>query len=279
MAWGKKAKFVPVIKMPVESEADHWAVEMVYSLHADITSVMQTERSKQRHIGISEIGTECDKCLCRKLSGLYAPELPDSSNWLAQIGTFGHSGLEEHFGKIHPIPKGLTPTPQAPHYHLERRLQIRDWLGGNSDMYVEGGIHNGAAFGIVDDWKFQGTKKIAEKTGKGEISRTYYVQMNVYGLGYEQIGLPVSHLLLYALPRDAELDAARPVLMRYDRQVALDAIARCEQFQAIAEIVGWEALIERQKTAAQAGLKEKCWDCDRFDALERNSFFDGLIPS
>lgn len=273
MGWGKRAKFVPVNLTPQQGPQDEWALGMVHSIHADVMSVMQTERSKQRSIGISEIGTDCDKCLTRKLSGLYEPELPGSDSWKAQIGTFGHAGLEEHFGQLHPNVEHFTPTIYEPRYHLERRLQIRPWLGGSCDMYVEGGVVNGQPYGLVDDWKFQGARSLGD-TGKGKIPSYYFVQMNTYGLGYELLGMPVSHLVLYALPRDDELNAARPVLMRYDRQVALDAIARCERFMAAAELVGWEALIDRQQSANDTG--GHCWDCPRYEAIENRTFIDDL---
>lgn len=271
--WKQPAKFVPVNLTPNEPQ-DAWALSMVHSIHADVMSVMNTERSKQVKIGPSEIGTDCDKCLARKLSLLYPPEPPSSDGWKAQIGTFGHAGLEEHFGKIHPnrsdpnFPADVTLD--NPNYHLERKLQIRPWLSGSCDMYVEGSQPHG----LVVDWKFQGARALA-KTGKADIPSYYHVQMNTYGLGYELLGLPVSHLVLYALPRDDELNAARPVLMRYDRQVALDAIARCERMMAGAEIVGWEALIDRQQSANDVG--GHCWDCPRFDKRETHTFIDDLL--
>lgn len=271
------AKFVPVNLTPGDTAADQWALGMVHSIFGDVMSVMQTERSKQVTVGPSEIGTDCDKCLARKLSLLYPPEIPGSDSWKAQIGTFGHAGLEEHFGKIHPLPtsefeqSAITgPTLTDPHYHLERKLVMRPWLSGSCDMYVEGS----APHGMVVDWKFQGPSSL-KKTSTGKIPSYYFAQMNLYGLGYELLNMPVSHLVLFALPRDDELNAARPVLMRYDRQVALDAIARCERMMAAAELIGWEALIERQPSANDTG--GHCWDCPRFERQENHTFLDDLL--
>lgn len=289
--WKQPAKFVPVNLTPGDTPEDQWALSMVHSIFDDVMSVMQTERSKQITVGPSEIGTDCDKCLARKLSLLYPPETPGSDSWKAQIGTFGHAGLEEHFGKIHPAPWArptdlwtpdpgdrhaadgtdkFPPTITSPHYHLERKLVMRPWLSGSCDMYVEGS----APHGLVVDWKFQGARSLGD-TGKGKIPSYYFAQMNLYGLGYELLGMPVSHLVLFALPRDDELNAARPVLMRYDRQVALDAIARCERMMAAAELVGWPALIERQPSANDTG--GHCWDCPRFERQENHTFIDDLL--
>ncbi len=291
MGFGQPKKFVPVNLTPGDSEGDQWALGMVHSIFGDVMSVMQTERSKQLKIGPSEIGDHCQKCLARKLSLLYPPELPGSDSWKAQIGTFGHAGLEEHFGDIHPLPwdpwesdgtesssrfmvSGRDRYPATmtdPHYHLERKLHIRPWLSGSCDMYVEGS----APHGLVVDWKFQGANTL-KKSGSGKLSKTYFVQMNTYGLGYELLGMPVSHLVLFALPRDDELNAARPVLMRYDRQVALDAIAECERLMEVAELVGWENLIDRLPSANDVPGADRCWDCPRFAAREERTFIDDL---
>lgn len=281
MGFGQPKKFVPVNLTPGDSEGDQWALGMVHSIFGDVMSVMQTERSKQLKIGPSEIGDHCQKCLARKLSLLYPPELPGSGDWKAQIGTFGHAGLEEHFGQIHPLPEYPVhpgeygadgPNMTDPFYHLERKLHIRPWLSGSCDMYVEGT----APHGLVVDWKFQGANTL-KKSGSGKLSQTYFVQMNTYGLGYELLDMPVSHLVLFALPRDDELNAARPVLMRYDRQVALDAIARCERLMEVAELVGWENLIERLPSANDVPGADRCWDCPRFAAREERTFIDDLV--
>jgi len=277
--------FQPVIMFEPTSQADHLAVAMVQSLHADIAETMNTARNRQTMIGVSEIGMECLKCLARKLNG----HKIDSANWKAQVGTFIHAGMEIHFGgkygnaaDPHDVPPEITPTDVSPLYHLERKVELARharrngtiWvLAGSCDLYIQG-----ASFGIIDDWKTQNSKKLAEKTSKGDIGNTYTVQMMGYGLGYELLGFPVTHVLLYALPRDGDLDDAKPVLMRYDRQVAVDAIARATAMLDAGDLMeeaypgaGWAMFIEQQPKA------KWCFDCKRYEAAESGDFFEGMF--
>lgn len=275
MTYTRKASpFQPVVLFPIETEADKLALSMVHSLYREIESTMDTERNRQQSIGISEIGSDCLRCVARKLSGLYVK--PSDPSWKAQVGTFIHAGLEQHFAESKRTgdPWETDPeemrvaTDEAPLYWMERRLQILKYkgldLGGSCDLFVEG-----ATFGLVDDWKTQGAAKL-KKTAAADIGNTYTVQMQTYGLGYELLGKLVTHVVLYALPRDGELAEAKPVLMRYDRQIALDALARLQILIDAAEIIGWRAVIHAQNRAGH------CFDCPGYEKLEADGFLDDL---
>jgi hypothetical protein len=266
----KTGAFTPVIQIP-EAErqpVDLQAIQMVHHLYEEVRSTMDTERSRQQEIGISEYGSDCRRCVARKISRLFV-KINDPS-WKAQVGTFIHAGLEEHFVQKYvskQAPDAIA-TDARPLYHSERRVQIMEYkglkLGGSCDLYVQG-----ETFGLVADWKTQGPRKLND-TGKGKISRAYLVQMHTYGFGYELLGLPVTHVVLYALPRDGELFDAKPVLMRYDRQLVLDELADIQQMIDAAEIVGWEKLIEFKPRAAW------CPDCDAFERQGRDQAFAWL---
>lgn len=278
MAAPKKPKFAPVILFPIETEQDRLASQVVYSLLEDVRATMNTERSKKQTIGVSEIGTECDRCLARKLSTLYVK--PFDPSWKAQVGTFIHGGLEDHFGSKYGmwdlearkyVTANNAPTDENWAYHMERNLVIHDFghfvLDGSCDLFIQG-----ATFGIVDDWKTQGAKKLL-LTAAGKVSQTYKIQMMTYGLGYELLGFNVTHVVLYALPRDGELEDAKPVLMRYDKQIAIDRLAKVQSMIEAAEIIGWEALIAAQSKAGH------CFDCPVYEALEAGAsddFFNEL---
>lgn len=268
--------FQPVILFTPETPADKLAVDMVYSLQNDIRETMNTERSQQTTIGLSEIGMECDRCVARMLSGQYANIDDGDKGWKAQIGTFGHAGLEEHFAAKYPALVGETPTDAAPLYHLEQNLKLWQYktldLGGHCDLYIEG-----ETFGIVDDWKFQGPTKL-KQTSAGKIGQQYTVQMSAYGLAWQQLGKLVTHVCLYALPRDGDLNEARPVLMRFDPKPAVDALARLQRMIDAAEILeagfpgeGWDRLIRAQ---ARAG---HCFSCAAYEAQEDRGFFGAMF--
>jgi hypothetical protein len=275
MAYKKAAVFQPVIMFDPTTPEDKLAVDMVYSLQKEVRKTMNTERSAQVTIGISEIGTDCLRCLVRKLSEEYAEAGGGNDGWKAQVGTFIHAGLEEYFVANHSHPDGAVATDQNPLYLPERQLWVLDYkglkLGGHCDLFVQG-----ASFGLVDDWKTQGPA-VLKKTGTGKIPAYYHVQMHTYGLGYELLGFKVTHVVLYALPRDGDLDEARPVLMRYDRQIAIDALQRIRNFLDAHELLekiypgeGWERLIRAQPKAAS------CWDCGRYENHDERTFMANL---
>lgn len=275
--------FQPIIRFQPETDADRRAEKLVYSIYADVLKTMDTERNRQVEIGLSEIGGVCRKCLTRKLSGQYADMQEEGPRgWKAMIGTMGHAYLEQHMAELHgnaaaptwstdhdEIPKA---TDDAPLYHMERQLNVLTYkgrtLGGHCDLYVQG-----ETFGVVVDWKFLG-KSSLEAIAKGKIKPEYEVQMPSYGLGYELMGYPVTHVLLFTLPRDGDLSEAKPVLMRYERQKSIDALAVITELIDAAELLeatypgeGWDRLILAQPTSSG------CWDCGRFEEYEANAAF------
>lgn len=261
--------FQPVLQLPGErNAADEWAIKQVFWLYEEIHNTMDTERSRQQKIGLSEYGAECRRCVARKISLLYV-KINDPS-WKAQIGTFGHAGLEDHFVRnfVSQQAVGAIPTNDRPLIHAEQHVDIMEYkqlvLGGSCDLFIQG-----ASFGLVGDWKFQG-KYSLDKSAKGKISRAYMVQMHSYGFGWELLGMPVTHVVLYALPRDGELWEAKPVLMRYDRQIVIDEMASVQQMIDAADLIGWEKIIEYQPRAAW------CRDCDAYERQGRDDAFAWL---
>lgn len=280
------AQFSPTVMFKPTTDSDNKVHSLMYSLYQDVAETMDTERSRQTRIGISEIGNPCDKCVARKLG----EDQVKDPNWRAQVGTFIHAGLEQHMTEkyvkdawgaspmeVHGSP---APTDERPHYSLEKRVRPweRDVLGkpfvleGSTDVFVQG-----ASFGLVGDWKTQGTEKILKKTSKGDIGATYTVQMQTYGLGWEKAGHLVTHVALLALPRDNELRASAFVLMRYDRDVAIQALARLDRMLDAYELIerafpgeGWPRLVDSQQTASG------CLDCPRYNRRDREDAFSWI---
>lgn len=291
------AVFQPVVLIPNAelTDLDRLAIARTYDTFQIVKLTMDTARSRQTRIGPSEFGDPCAKCLARKLAESSKIE---GDNWKAQIGTFGHAGLEQHYLDTFPwmydvswlenedapggweriieVKPDLVATDEQPLYHLERRVKVGEYgsrnprvLDGSCDMFEQG-----ATYGIVRDWKFQGESSL-KKSGSGKIGQTYHTQMNGYGKGYEDLGFNVTHVQLFALPRDDEIDAAKPVLMRYDRQMAVDALERLTALVDAADVMrdlglGWESIID-----AQAGAPG-CWDCPRFDHADERDFVAAL---
>jgi hypothetical protein len=205
-----------------------------------------TERSHQKIIGISEVGSDCRKCVARKLA-----EKPKdiSGGWYPFMGTAVHQALEDGFAGRH----------WSEDYLLENRLHVHSYkgleLGGSCDMYAKAGV--------VNDWKVVGSKALGEAE-RGKIKQQYRIQAMLYGLGWKKKGYDVTHVSLTFLPRDKDLKDAQVVMLRYDEQVAMDALAALEMMIDAAEIVGWDAVIEKQPKASF------CFDCKKYEASEQD---------
>lgn len=226
---------------------DQVAYDTAHEWLRRIRDLFLTERSFQTAIGISEVGSDCRKCVARKLAG--KPKKPEGS-WFPFIGTAVHAALEEGFAR----------WPED--YKLEQRLQVYEYkslkLGGSCDMSRV--LHDGDKV-IVNDWKVVGSKALKE-AAKGKVKNQYHVQAMLYGYGWEQLGHTPTHVALSFLPRDEDLTEAQVVLIRYDKQVALDALKALEVMIDAAEIVGWDAVIDKQPKASF------CWDCKKFEQEE-----------
>ena len=209
-----------------------------------ITELFITERSHQKQIGISEVGSDCRKCVARKLAQVY--KKPEGS-WFPFIGTAVHDALEKGFASRWPE-----------QYHLENRLEVHKYkdlvLGGSCDMAAV--APNGVI--IVNDWKVVGKTALGD-AAKGKIKEQYRIQAMLYGLGWKIKGEEVTHVALTFLPRDEKLENAQVVMLRFDEQVARDALAKLDTLIDLAEMVGWDAVIERQEKASF------CFDCKKYE--------------
>lgn len=210
-----------------------------------------TERSHQKIIGISEVGSDCRKCVARKLA-----EKPKdiSGGWFPFVGTAVHQALED----------GFAARSWANDYMLENRLHVFSYkgleLGGSCDMAA---ISVQGSNIIVNDWKIVGERALKD-ADKGKIKDQYRVQAMLYGLGWKKKGYDVTHVSLSFLPRDKPLEDAQVVMLRYDEQLALDALAALEVMIDAAEIVGWDAVIDKQPKASF------CFDCKKYEQSENN---------
>jgi nitrate/TMAO reductase-like tetraheme cytochrome c subunit len=66
------------------------------------------------------------------------------------------------------------------------------------------------------------------------------------------------------------LENAVVVLVRYDRSIAINALAELESMIDAAEIVGWEKVIEKQPKASF------CFSCRRYEQTDHDDL-DSLI--
>lgn len=236
----------------VLSPDDAVAVKAAETWMKRIPELFITERSKQIQIGISEVGMDCRKCVARKLA--LTPRVPDGA-WYPYIGTAVHEQLEIGFNDMFPDD-----------YKLEERLFVHEYkdlkLTGSCDMFAH-------KDGVVNDWKVVGKTALSD-AAKGKVKQQYRVQAMLYGYGWEQKGFDVTHVALSFLPREDKLEGAVVALLRYDKSIAVNALAELESMIDAAELVGWERVIEKQPKASF------CFSCRRYDQTDHDDV-DSLI--
>ena len=234
---------------------DHAAYETAERWLKRIPDFFITPRSYQKQIGISEVGSDCRKCVARKLA-----EKPKqvSGGWFPYVGTAVHASLEEGFGRY------------EFDYMLEERLQVWEYknlvLGGSCDMAA---VHIDSDKLVVNDWKIVGDRVI-DDAARGKVKSQYHIQAMLYGLGWENKGYTPTHVALSFLPRNKDLDQAQVVMFRYDKQVALEALASLKVMIDAAELTGWDAVIAKQPQGSY------CFDCKRYESEEHGDV-DSLI--
>lgn len=236
----------------VVEDGDAVAVQSAETWMKRIPELFITERSKQIQIGISEVGMDCRKCVARKLA--LTPRIADGA-WYPFIGTAVHEQLEVGFADRFPDD-----------YKLEERLFVHEYkdlkLTGSCDMFAH-------KDGVVNDWKVVG-KSAIDDARKGKIKQQYRIQAMLYGYGWEQKGFDVTHVALTFLPREDKLENAVVALLRYDKSVAVTALAELESMIDAAELVGWEKVIEKQPKASF------CFSCRRYEQTDHDDI-DSMI--
>lgn len=167
-------------------------------------------RSLQKTIGPSEMGDPCDRRIGYRVAEV--PEVNDRFDpWAAIVGTSIHSWLDEAI-RAWVLAHGSTS------WLTETALPISEILGGRSDLFnVDESCvidHKGAGPSIMK-------KVLKDGPGPG-----YIVQIQLYGYGYERLGLSVKKVALAFYPRAGWLRDLYVWTADYDRSVALAALDR-----------------------------------------------------
>lgn len=175
-------------------------------------------RSQQVAIGASEIGVECIRRLSYKM--LNRPKVNDSSEvWPAAVGTAIHAHLANIFEKDE-------------NYQVEERVQIADGIFGSIDLYDK-------QRGIVLDWKTTGTSGLEKRKRSGGTAQ-HITQVQLYGLGKENQGAPVSYVGLVYLPTSGSISDMVIDLHPYSREAAMKALSRIDDIQTMLSTIDVE---------------------------------------
>ena len=184
-------------------------------LKAELSAIIKwasdtSPRSLQTTLGPSELGTPCDRRLAYRLAGsqVFNDRLDPL---IAMVGTGIHSWMEEAIRRFNATFGDDTLTP-------ETRVVIDALLSGTSDLYHK-------QLRAVVDFKSAGADVLKKVPNFGP-EPGYRVQTHLYGLGYENAGLPVDQVMLVYIPRSGLLKGIHVWREPYDRRIAEDALRR-----------------------------------------------------
>lgn len=171
-------------------------------------------RSAQRTLGPSEIGTPCDRQLAMKLLGIQ-PVNPQEG-WAPFVGTAVHAELARMFE--------WANGAQSGRYVVEMPVSFGSELVpyGTLDLLDR-------VLYMIDDHKLMGRYSLDKLIQQGP-SETYRTQIQVYGLGATLAGEKVKEVAIIAWPRqESSLDKLYVHVEPFDKKVAEAAIARVER--------------------------------------------------
>ena len=178
-----------------------------------------TARSRQKAIGVSEVGDPCPRKLAYKILD-WEQTNKSTDSWMAIQGTAVHDWLAKAFEKWN--------QGENPRFLIEYRVQITNELAGTCDLFD-------IIDGVIIDHKCVGTTSLKSRKSGGATDQQI-IQVNLYGYGLEQEGYKVNKVALAYYPLGGRLDGMHLELQDYNQQIALDAIKR---FEGIKQLV-WQ---------------------------------------
>lgn len=218
-------------------------------------AIANQPRSQQTLIGPSEIGTDCIRCLARKLAGMerYKPRSVQDLPWLPFLGTSMHEMLERFFQEA-------NVNGETPRWLVENRLTVGaigpNVITGSCDLFD-------TLTGTVIDHKLVGATKLASVNRKGP-GDTYRIQAHLYGLGWVNAGYDVNEVAVKFYPRNnISLSAGIFWSEPYNEQVALDALARANEIYA--SVTSTEDLNAYLRTL---DISKDCFSCAEYPSVD-----------
>ena len=180
-------------------------------------------RSLQKRLGPSEVGDPCERRLSYKELDWPAVRT-DHDPAASIIGTGFHTWMEEAFTRR----QTLLPDGR-PRYKVEERVTVQQSaieaavIAGSTDLYDR-------LTRTVWDWKLVGHTTLDNYRRKGP-GPQYRTQAHLYGLGQENAGETPERVAICFVGRYHEL-RVHVWTETYDRQVALDGLARLARIRA-----------------------------------------------
>ena len=244
-----------VIQFPMDkmrrNRPDELGIELLELIAFDIEN---QERSLQKEIGPSEIGSKCGRKVLYgmlqtpKVNMIAPPKLK------AYIGQGAHKMFErmlDRYNLAH-----FTDWGYQERFYIEEEIQVGEIDGepltGHCDVYDR-------ATCTVIDWKTSGPTLLKHYRANGP-GPQYRAQAHLYGRGWSTYrGLPVDTVMLIFVPRQGELRDSVVWSEPYDEQVALDALERCDGLAMAARMLGADSALQMLPA-----IEDFCGDCNWF---------------
>jgi hypothetical protein len=235
------APTVPPTEPNPVAAADPFAMRLAQTPAERITAMVQeiveygarnVERSLQSAIGPSEIGHPCNRQIAYKLLDWH--KATEGFDVLpATVGTGAHLMFAQYF-------RAWNKHIGRERFLVEYEVTVGGNLKGSCDCFD-------TDTGTVLDWKFKGTEAMRDYR-KDILDHQYVVQLNAYGLGMENAGYTVNEVADVFMSRGGLLRGkygAHTIRLRYDRQIALDAMQNVENVLVAVSALDVEAHPER----------------------------------
>jgi len=158
-------------------------------------------RSRQTALGPSEIGDPCPRKLAYKISGFPEPLSYVDDPWYAIMGTATHEFIGRSLERQNAL--AIARSEQPP-WLIEQRVTVRSRIEGTLEGSLD--AYNWLMHRVVDH-KLVGKTSHTKYRRYGP-SKVYHVQIQAYGVGAVQLGLPVDKVSIAFYPRFATITEA-----------------------------------------------------------------------
>jgi len=220
-----------------------------------VNAIVNQPRSQQTLIGPSEIGTDCLRCLARKLAGMERdkPQNVNDVPWLPFLGTSMHAMLEGFF-------EADNSNYESPRWLIENRVNI----GNIGDKEITGSCDLfDTVTKTVIDHKLVGATKLAKVAKKGP-GAMYRVQAHLYGYGWTRQGQEVENVAIKFYPRNnVSMSAGAFWHEPYNEKIAIAAMARANEI--FEKVNNTEDLNEYLRTLP---TDSECFSCSEYPSLD-----------
>jgi hypothetical protein len=169
-------------------------------------------RSKQKKIGLSEVGEPCVRRLSYKLMD-WTITNKNTDPWASISGTAIHAWLAETF------------QAEGKRYLVEHPVKVTEELSGTCDLFDK-------QEGMVIDHKCVGSTSMKARKSGG-MTDQQRIQINLYGLGMENLGHKVKKVALAFYPLGGRLDGLYTIVEDYSKATAMAAIERLDNSRTL----------------------------------------------